>query len=171
MGATRDDLGVMLTRPWRKALLTVHVIISVGWLGTDLVLVTLGVSGVAGWRPEVVYPAQGYIGLVLFAPLSVLVWLVGLINGLATPWGLLRHWWVATKFGIVSLMLVLVVFALRPNLSAALDQGAALPHQQRLNLLIAPLVSTTLLVIATVLSIDKPWGQTRAGRVMRAGID
>lgn len=146
-----------LTPRWRKAVLTVHVISAVGWLGTDLVLLTLGAAGLAGWRPEVAYPAQGFIGLYLFTPLSLIVWLVGLINALVTPWGLLKHWWVVAKFAIVTLMLGLVVFALRPNLVAALDGG--LDRQHQLNLLIAPIVSSCLLVFATVLSTYKPWGR------------
>src|SRR5512138_2587418 len=109
-----------LTRRWGKALLPLHVMTSVGWLGTDLVLVTLGLTGLAGWRPEVVYPAMGYLGLMLFVPLSVLVWLIGVLNAWGTPWGLLRWWWVAVKLGVVTLMLGLVLFVLRPNLQAAL---------------------------------------------------
>jgi hypothetical protein len=75
--------------------------------------------------------------------------------------GLLHHWWVTTKLAITTLMLILVVFALRPNLVAAMSEGAALPQQQRLNLMIAPMVSSTLLVVATALSTYKPWGRTR----------
>ena len=148
-----------LTPRWRKAVLTVHVATSVGWLGVDLVLLTLGATGLSGWRPDVVYPAMGYVGLVLFTPLSFLVWLVGVFNAWTTPWGVLKHWWVITKLAIVTVMLVLVVLALRPNLVAALDLAGALDHQHRLNLLIAPVVSSTLLVIATTLSTYKPWGR------------
>jgi hypothetical protein len=148
-----------LSPRWRKAVLTVHVATSVGWLGVDLVLLTLGATGLSGWRPDVVYPAMGYVGLALFTPLSLLVWLIGVFNAWTTPWGVLKHWWVITKLAIVTLMLVLVVFALRPNLVAALDLAGALDRQHRLNLLIAPIVSSTLLVIATTLSTYKPWGR------------
>jgi hypothetical protein len=147
---------------WRRAVLTVHIASAVGWFGVDLVLLTLGVAGLSGTAdPAVVYPAQGLIGLFLFAPLSLLVWLVGVINALGTPWGLLRHWWVVTKLAIVTLMVVLVAFALLPNLLAALHDGAALAAPHRRNLVIAPIVSSTLLVISTTLSVYKPWGRTR----------
>jgi hypothetical protein len=148
---------------WRKTVLTLHVITAVGWLGTDLVLVTLGISGVAGADPAVVYPAMGLIGTTLFIPLSLAVWLIGVFNAWTTPWGVFRHWWVMTKLAIVTVMLGLVVFALRPNLVAALNDGGALPQQQRLNLLVAPIVSSTLLIIATVLSTFKPWGRRQPG--------
>jgi hypothetical protein len=154
-------LGMKLTPRWRKAVLTLHVVTSVGWLGTDLVLVTLGITGMSGWRPDVVYPAMGFVGQALFVPLSLLVWLIGVFNAWTTPWGLLKHRWVVVKLVLTTVMLGLVVFALRPNLVAALDQGAALPDRIRLDLVIAPCVSSTLLVVATVLSTYKPWGRTR----------
>jgi hypothetical protein len=46
------------------------------------------------------------------------------INALLTPWGLFRHWWVVVKPTITTVMLVLV-FALRPNLLAAVHDGAS----------------------------------------------
>ncbi|WP_426508633.1 hypothetical protein ACPPVO_58990 [Dactylosporangium sp. McL0621] len=118
------------TPRWRKAILTLHVATAVGWLGTDLVLLTLGIAGLSGAADRaVVYPAQGLIGIVLFVPLTFLVWLVGVVNALGTPWGLVKWWWVAVKLGIVTVMLGLVVLALYPNLADASDLGAALPAQ------------------------------------------
>ena len=146
---------------WRKLVLTVHVITAVGWLGVDLVLLTFGISGLAGADPELVYPAQSYIGRVLFTPLSALVWLVGVVNALFTPWRLLKHWWVLVKLLVTTLMLCLVLFLLYPALSGAGDLAGALPQRDRINLVVAPSVSTSLLIFATVLSTYKPWGRVR----------
>ena len=145
---------------WRKALLTLHVVTSVGWLGVDLVQLTLAVAGVTGGDRTVVYPALGFVGLTLFVPLSVVVWLVGVVSSLFTPWGLLKHWWVVTKLGLTTVMLGLVLFQLRPNLVRVAQLGAAVDAQTRHNLLMAASVSTTLLVVATILSTYKPWGRT-----------
>jgi hypothetical protein len=150
-----------LSPRWRKAILTIHVISAVGWLGCDLVLLTLAVAGVSGFRPEVVYPALGFVGLALFVPLSIVVWLVGVFNAWATPWGLVRHWWVAVKLLLTTAMLLAVVFALRPGLEQALALGGGLTTQQRVTLLFPPIVSTSLLVFATVVSTYKPWGRIR----------
>jgi hypothetical protein len=152
------------TPRWRKAILTLHVVTAVGWLGTDLVLLTLGVAGLSGAADRaVVYPALGLVGTVLFVPLTFLVWIVGVVNALGTPWGLIKWWWVAVKLGIVTVMLGLVTFALYPNLADASDLGAALPAQQRSNLVVAPAVSSSLLLLSTILSTYKPWGRTRRG--------
>jgi hypothetical protein len=160
---------VRFTPRWRKAILTLHVVTAVGWLGTDLVLLTLGIAGLTGAADRaVVYPAAALVGEALFVPLTFVVWLVGVLNALGTPWSLLKWWWVAVKLGIVTLMLGLVTFALYPNLAAAAEQGAALAEQQRLNLVIAPAVSSSLLLFSTVLSTYKPWGRTRRREQRRA---
>lgn len=150
-----------LSSPWRKALLTLHVVTAVGWLGVDLVLLTLNVAGARGANPGVVYPAIGLVGQTLFVPLSVLAWLVGVASALLTPWGLVRHRWVLVKMIIATVMLGAVVFALLPNLRTAAELGAATPPDAREGLLAASIVSSTLLVIATVLSTYKPWGRIR----------
>ncbi|MET8232994.1 hypothetical protein ABZS77_20225 [Micromonospora sp. NPDC005298] len=157
----------------RKALLTLHLVTSLGWLGTDLVLLTLGVAVQRGADPAVVYPVTALLGTVLFAPLSVLVWLIGVASALLTPWGLLRYRWVLAKLLITTVMVGLVLFLLTPNLRHAGMLGAALPARDRADLVIAPAVSTSLMIIATVLSTYKPWGRrpTGAGRAGRAGRD
>ncbi|MEV4211321.1 hypothetical protein [Micromonospora sp. NPDC049662] len=151
----------------RKALLTLHLVTSLGWLGADLVLLTLGIAAQRGADPAVVYPVAGLVGTVLFAPLSVLVWLVGVASALLTPWGLLRYRWVVIKLVITTVMVGLVLFLLTPNLRHAAALGAALPARDRADLVIAPAVSTSLMIIATVLSTYKPWGRRPAGGTTR----
>lgn len=156
-----------LSPPWRKALLTLHVITAVGWLGVDLVLLTLGVAGARGADPEMVYPVLALVGQSVFVPLSVLAWLVGVASALLTPWGLLRHRWVLVKMIITTIMLGAVLFALLPNLRAA-ELGASTPTDAREGLLAAGIVSNTLLIIATVLSTYKPWGRLRRAAAVSA---
>jgi hypothetical protein len=148
-------------RAWRKALLTLHIVTAVGWLGVDLVLLTFGIAGLAGADPDLVYPAQSLIGRMVFTPLSVLVWLVGVGSALLSPWGLVKHRWVLVKLLLTTLMLVLVLTLLYPGLREAGDLAGALPRPDRVNMVVAPAVSTTLLLVATVLSTYKPWGRLR----------
>jgi hypothetical protein len=158
-----------ISPPARKALLTLHLVTSLGWLGADLVLLTLGIAAQSGAAdPAVVYPVGALIGTVLFAPLSILVWLIGVVSALLTPWGLVRYRWVLVKLVITTVMVGLVLFLLTPNLRHAGALGTALPPRERADLVIAPAVSTTLLIIATVLSTYKPWGRLPAARA-RAG--
>lgn len=145
----------------RKALLTLHLVTSLGWLGADLVLLTLGIAGLRGADPAVVYPTAALVVTWLFAPLSAVVWLVGVASALLTPWKLLRWRWVLVKFVLTTVMLGLVLLLLRPNVQRLGELGAAAGTHERFDLVIAPTVSTTLLVIATVLSTYKPWGRFR----------
>ncbi|GAA4567958.1 membrane protein [Micromonospora coerulea] len=145
----------------RKALLTLHLVTSLGWLGADLVLLTLGVAGLRGADPAVVYPTAGLVVTYLFAPLSVVVWLVGVASALLTPWGLLRWRWVLVKFALTTVMLGLVLLLLTPRIRQLGELGAAATTHYRVDLVVAPAVSTTLLLVATVLSTYKPWGRLR----------
>jgi hypothetical protein len=149
---------------WRKALLTLHIATAVGWLGADLVLLTFGVAGLRGTDPALVYPAAELVGRYVFAPLSLAVLLIGVLSALLSPWRLLRYWWVVTKLSIVAVMVVLVFVLLLPGLDQAGGLGPALPERDRINLVVAPSVSSTLLLIATVLSTYKPWGRVRPAR-------
>ncbi|MCI4062025.1 hypothetical protein MRQ36_05370 [Micromonospora sp. R77] len=155
----------------RKALLTLHLVTSLGWLGADLALLTLGIAGLRGAAPEAVYPTAGLVVTWLFAPLSVLVWLVGVAGALLTPWGLLRWRWVLVKFALTTVMLGLVLLLLTPRVRRLGELGAAASDHLRADLVIAPTVSSTLLVVATVLSTYKPWGRLRrpAPRPVAAG--
>ncbi|MGN9808940.1 DUF2269 domain-containing protein [Micromonospora sp. BQ11] len=150
-----------LAPPARKALLTLHVVSSVGWLGADLVLLTLGVAVLRGADPDTVYPVAALVATLLFAPLGVLVWVIGVTSALLTPWGLLRHRWVAVKLVLTTVLATLVLLLLTPRLRHAGAVGAALPHAERIDLVVAPAVSSTLMLVATVLSTYKPWGRLR----------
>ncbi|MFI6132082.1 hypothetical protein [Micromonospora sp. NPDC051141] len=148
----------------RKALLTAHLATSLGWLGTDLTLLALGVAGLRGADPDVVYPAAALVVTWLFAPLSVAVWLIGTASALLTPWGLLRWRWVLVKIALTTVMLGLVLLLLTPRIRHLGALAGAADAHLRVDLVVPPAVSTTLLLIATVLSVWKPWG-----RIRRAG--
>jgi hypothetical protein len=57
-----------LPTPWRKLLLTLHVATAVSVLGTDLVLLVLGISSVRGAEPQTIYPAAHLVATWLLAP-------------------------------------------------------------------------------------------------------
>jgi hypothetical protein len=66
-----------LSPRWRTAVLTLHVVAAVGWLGSVMVLLALGAAGVSGAvDAEVAYPAMRLVGLLLFVPLSFLAWML-----------------------------------------------------------------------------------------------
>ncbi len=59
-----------LPAAWHKLLLTLHAAASVGALGADLALFTLGMAGLGGTDQAIVYPAAHLIAAWLVAPLA-----------------------------------------------------------------------------------------------------
>jgi hypothetical protein len=104
--------------PLRKALLTAHVASAVSVLGTDLVLLVLGISSVGGADPRTIYPAADLIATWLLAPLAILALGTGVMLGLITHWGLLRYWWVTIKLTLTAILTGVILFVLMPRLSA-----------------------------------------------------
>jgi hypothetical protein len=65
----RKGMSAMKLSPrWRKLLLTIHVVSAVSVLGTDLVLLVLGISSMRGADPQTVYPAAHLVATWLLAP-------------------------------------------------------------------------------------------------------
>lgn len=153
-----------LSRPVRRWTLVLHVVVSVGWLGVDLTVLTLGatalVTGDDAMR-HAAYVAMDLVGGTLLVPIALLALTTGLLLSLGTRWGLVRHWWVLVKFGITTVAATLTIFLLRPGLDEAARTGLDELVQERVNLVIAPTVALTLYTTATVLSVLKPWGRTR----------
>lgn len=150
---------MILPQPWRKLLLSVHVAASVGVLGADLSLLTLGIASVGGADPVTIYPAARLVGAGLVAPLALTALVTGLALGLLTQWGLFTYWWVTIKLAIVVILTGAVLFVLVPALGAAAETAVAtrgISPAERLPLLIAPAAASTLLLVAVALAIFKP---------------
>ena len=152
----------------RKALLSVHVLASVGAFGADLTLLVLGVASVLGVDPRSVYPAADLVGRLLVQPLAIVSLLTGVSLGLVTPWGLLRYWWTAIKLAITLALSAVVVLVLVPRLGAAsavatASGPASFAAADRLPLLLAPVLGSSLLALNVVLAVYKPgWRLRRA---------
>jgi hypothetical protein len=150
-----------LSAPWRKLLLTAHVAATVSVLGTDLVLLLLGLASLGGADPRTIYPAAYLVAARLVAPLALLSLGTGLLLGVLTPWGLFTYWWVTIKLAITAVLTVVVLFVLVPRLGATADTVSrpasyVLTSAERLPLAIAPAFASTLLLLAVILGIFKP---------------
>ncbi|MFF9913422.1 DUF2269 domain-containing protein [Streptomyces sp. NPDC013457] len=155
-----------LQRPARRALLVVHVAVSVAWLGLSVGLLTLGIAAYTtgdSSLTEASYRAMKVFADWLLAPVAVVTLVSGLVLSLGTPWGLARHRWVWIKFWITLATAAATVFALRPQIEHAAAAGVPDP-----SLVSAPTVSTTAYLFMTAISVLKPWGLTRRGRRRRA---
>ncbi len=161
-----------LSRPARRATLVVHVVASASWLGLTLGLLALGTTAASTGSPVTVEASVRAMKLFadwLLLPVAFLTLLSGLLLALGTQWGLARHRWVCTKFWLTLVTTSATAFALRPGVNeavSAVSAGGPLPDAGEV--LFGPIVSLTAYVFMTVISILKPWGQTRRGRRLRA---
>ncbi|HJZ49444.1 MAG TPA: hypothetical protein VKE41_19840 [Roseiflexaceae bacterium] len=163
--------SMTLAAPWRKLLLTVHVVATVSLIGTTLVLMALGISGLRGADPRTVYPAAYLVEAWVVAPLAVLALATGLLQAVLTRWGLLQYWWVAIKLTTTLGFTGLVLFVLIPRLAASAEAAAAahtFSAAQRLPLALVPSVALTALILNVALAIYKPAWRLRSSPTTQA---
>ncbi|MDT0455616.1 DUF2269 domain-containing protein [Streptomyces sp. DSM 41527] len=160
-----------LSRPARRALLVLHIAVSVSWLGLTLGLLALGVTGYTTGSPDmagIAYRAMKIFGDWLVLPVALVSLVSGLVLSLGTAWGLARHRWVCVKFWLTLITVLLSVFSLRPGINdLAAEAAAGAPHPD-ISLVVAPAVATATYLFLTAISVLKPWGPTRRGSRLRA---
>lgn len=157
------------TAPACKAWLLAHVITSLGWLGAVTAFFALAIVGLASTDAGLVtssYRIMWTLTWTTILPLCLASLVIGIVQSLGTPWGLLRHYWVVFKLAISVLStLILLLLHTQPirmvsDLAAAgeLTPGAHLPV--RIQMIVASGLAIVAPLIATALSIYKPRGIT-----------
>jgi hypothetical protein len=155
----------------RRGVLVVHIVSAGTWIGIDVVMGVLVFTALFAAKEGT--RALCYRALELFAvwPLIVtgLVCLAsGVVLGLGTNYGLVRYWWVAIKLALNVVLIVLVVFALRPGVIEMAEQGwrfiAGEPASLAVGgLIFPPIVSTSALLVATVLAVSSRGAESVSG--------
>ena len=147
----------------RKALLVAHVVVSVGWIGAVAAFLALAVVGYAAPSS---YIAMDAIGISVIVPAALLSLVTGIVQSLVTPWGLVRHRWVLVKLVLgVLATIALLLHQFTAVREAARRAAAGLPiGSLATQLCVDAALAIALLVVATILSVYKPWGLTRWGQ-------
>jgi hypothetical protein len=156
----------------RRFVLFAHVATSVGWLGAVAVFLALGIAAAAGGDPQtvraifLVMPAAGWAALV---PLAALSLLTGLIQSMATAWGLVRHYWVLFKLliniaGLAVLLAYMQTLTYLAGLAADPAFTTTALGDMRRSPMVHSLLALLLLVAATALAVYKPRGMTAYGQ-------
>jgi hypothetical protein len=155
----------------RKAGVVAHVTTSVGWFGAVAAFLAVAIQGIR--TTDRVTAAAAYVALQWIAwfaivPSSIASLATGIIQSLATSWGLFRHYWV-----IVKLVLTVVATALLLVHTRVVDYAAeAALHgadgidfaKLRVQLAVDAAAGLVALLIITVLAVYKPRGLTSHGR-------
>jgi hypothetical protein len=160
---------IHLSRGWHKAMLVTHIVSGGAWIGVDVIVAVLVLTGrFAGDLQVRSLAYQALATFVVWPTLaSGLVCLAtGVILGLATTWGLVRYWWVAVKLVLNLVLCSLILLVLQPGMDEVAAYGRNLltgsPDPATVSqLFFPPAVSLTTLTLATVLAVFKPWGRIR----------
>jgi hypothetical protein len=153
----------------RKLVLIVHLMSSVGWIGTVAAYVALGISAVNSQDAQVVrgaWIAMELTGWTVIVPLGVASLLTGILISLGTPWGLFRHYWVVISLALTVLATAILVLHM-PDVSAIVsmvrqadDARLAGGYGGDLGHAVGGLV---VLIVIAVLNVYKPQGLTAYG--------
>jgi hypothetical protein len=168
-GPPSGSRRMRLRRGWHKATLVLHIVSAGAWIGVDVIVAILVLTG--RFADDLALRSLAFQALATFVvwPMlaSGLVSLAtGLVLGLATTWGLLRYWWVAVKLALNLVLCTLIALVLRPGMDEVAAYGRDLltgsPDPTAVSsLFFPPAVSLTTLTLATVLAVFKPWGRIR----------
>lgn len=161
----------LMAPAFRKVALTTHVTSSVGWLGSVAAFLALAIAGLSNGNPEVVraaYLAMHLVTWYVIVPLSLASFATGVLEGLGTPWGLFRHYWVVTKL-LLTILATIVLFVHTQPIDrvarVAMETGLAGTDLRQLRVQLIGDASAALFVlfVTTTLSVYKPWGMTPYG--------
>jgi hypothetical protein len=172
-----------MTPGLRKFTLTAHVTFSVGWLGAVVAYLAVAIACLVSQDVQIVrsgYSTMELTGWFVIVPLSLAALLTGLVQSLGTEWGLFRYYWILVKcvltVGAVTILLLhMSAVSRRSGVLAEGGQGPApslvgsMPMASRRSGVPSEVVHSggglLVLLATTTLSVYKPWGKTRYGRL------
>jgi hypothetical protein len=168
LGAVQDRNALLerrerpfLSQRARLALLTAHIIISVGLLGDSAGFLAVAMRISMSDDPRTISELVSLLNmfsLVFGIPLSIGAIITGVALGLGTRWGVFRYPWVVAKLLlIVSVMFVggTLISPAESALRDGVDNGASY------QLIAAAAYDVLALAIATTLGVFKPGGPFR----------
>jgi hypothetical protein len=160
--------AVTMTSGVRKFALSAHLTFSVGWIGSVVSYLALGVTAATSEDVQIVraaWTAMELTGWYVIVPLALASLLTGLVMALGTKWGLFRHYWVLISFSL-TVFATVVLFLHMPTVTVTADlareaEGATLEGLG--GDLGHPSIGLVVLLVIQVLNIYKPAGMTRYG--------
>ena len=161
-----------MSRRTRRAMLTVHLTVSVGWIGAVLGYLTLAGAAATTSDSQVIqsaWIAMELVGWYAITPLAVTSLSTGIVMAAGTPWGILNHYWVVisltlTTFAVAVLLLHMPHITATTNIAKAATDDTLQALESDLA---HPTIGLLILLAVQVLNIYKPRGLTRIGQRRR----
>ena len=152
----------------RKFVLAVHLIFSVGWIGSAAAYLALGVTARTSEEPMTIrgaWVAMEVTGWFVIVPMAVGSLLTGLVMALGTRWGLFRYYWVLFALVLTTVATVVLIMHM-PDVSSLADKAReadAAGLEELGGDLFHTTVGLAVLMVIQVLNVYKPPGMTRYG--------
>lgn len=140
---------------FRHALLTAHIVVSVGLLGDSAGYLAVAIRTSTLDDPALVHDSLktlNMFSLVFGIPLSFAALLTGVALGLGTRWGVFRYPWVTIKLALVLTVLLVGGLVIGPASSQMLDGEGDTTGR----LMAAAAYDVAALTAATALAVFKP---------------
>ena len=159
----------MMTPALRRLTFATHITSSVGWVGAALAFLALAVIGFSSDDPVKVrgaYLLMAPAAWFVLVPLAHASLFSGIVLSLGTQWGLFRYYWVVLKLGITvfaTVILLIYMGTFRQMAGVAADPVVDLAVVRNASPIVHAILALTLLFVATVLGIYKPFGMTDYG--------
>ncbi|WP_019637740.1 hypothetical protein [Paenibacillus fonticola] len=157
----------------RKLVLAIHVITTMGWLGSAAAYIPLAAYLLNNQDADTIRSAIQMMSLVvrfIVVPAAFVSLLTGVALSLGTRWGLFRHYWISFKllFTVIAVFM-LIAYLVELNHAASIAAKSILTSTDLSILkdsihIVHPSGGLLIVLVATVLSVYKPKGMTRYGR-------
>lgn len=161
-----------LSSSYRKLVLTLHMITTMGWLGSAAAYIPIAANVLTNQDTSFVQSAIQIMVLIanfIVVPMAFVSLLTGIALSLGSRWGLFRHYWILFKLVLTVIALFMLV-----AYTQALGQMAAIAVQRTLSsndisILKDPIHllhssgGLFVVLLATVMSVYKPKGMTKYG--------
>jgi hypothetical protein len=162
-------LVMAFSASWRKFVLLLHVLTSVGFVGAVAGFLALAITGAVSGNGVIIRAVYIACGLMTWDVIVPLAWasaVIGIVQSLGTPWGLVRYYWVVVKL-VLSIIAVVVLMIQTENIGMVAQMALAGQFEgqagPRSGMILHATGGMAVLVVVTILSIYKPRGMTRIG--------
>ncbi|MCA0398836.1 MAG: hypothetical protein LCH51_15660 [Bacteroidetes bacterium] len=163
---------MLMTPFFRKFGLTAHITFSVGWFGAVAGFLALAIAGLTSENPKIVvssYISMDLITWFVIVPACFGTLITGVIQSLATQWGLFRYYWILAKFLLTIVATIVLLVHMQPiRYMADIVAGTTIADSDlrslRIQLIADAGAALLVLLVATTLSVYKPWGLTSYGQ-------
>ncbi len=148
-----------------------------GWIGALAVFMAHAIASVASADPRIVAAASIAMGIAawfVILPMAAATVVTGLIQALASAWGLVRHYWIVFKLLLTALATGVLLMKLGPiaglaDTAASASFVVAETAGLRTSLFVHAVGGIVVLATAAALAVYKPAGLTRRGeRALRS---